>query len=130
MFMKNFKVFFCSVVLLLIIVVIPSFAASPSNIGLTGLWEYPTADMPGDGIALISYSDFYPYRSGAVSIGLFPWLEMNIRLTEFETAPIISPGYGRYKDKAMDLKFLLMDQKGARPAVAVGVVDMMGTEKR
>ena len=130
MFMKNFKIFFCSVVLLLIIVVIPSFAASPSNIGLTGLWEYPTADMPGDGMGRISYSDFYPYRSGAVSFGLFPWLEMNIRLTEFETAAIISPGYGRYKDKAMDLKFLLMDQKGPRPAVAVGVLDMMGTEKR
>jgi hypothetical protein len=65
MFMKNFKIFFCSVVLLLIIVVIPSFAASPSKIGLTGLWEYPTADMPGDGMGWISYNDFYPYRSGA-----------------------------------------------------------------
>lgn len=127
--MKRCRPFFCSLIILLF-TALTAFAASPSNSGLAGLWEYPTADMPGDGMGWISYSDFYPYRSGSASIGLFPWLEMNIRLTEFETADMISPGYGRYKDKAMDVKFLLMDQKGSRPAVAVGALDMMGTEIR
>lgn len=102
----------------------PAAAVSPSNTGLVGLWEYPTADMPGDGRGWISYSDYFPYRTGSVSLGLFPWFEFNIRLSEFETAAIISDGYGHYKDKTIDLKLLLMNQKGLRPAVAVGAFDI------
>ena len=125
---KRCKFYFFALIFLLM--AIPSYALSPSNSGLVGLWEYPSAEMPGDGMGWISFSDFYPYRSGSASLGLFPWLEMNIRLNEFATANIISPGYGRYKDKAMDLKFLLAEQKGLRPALAFGSLDMMGTEIR
>jgi len=109
---------------------VPASAVSPSNSGLAGLWEYPTAEMPGDGKGFISYSDFYPYRAGSASLGIFPWLEFNLRLTEFENSKIISPGYGHYKDKAMDLKFLLTNQRDIIPAIAVGTLDMMGTEIR
>ena len=135
--MKKHKVLFSALISIIISAIIlitadlaPASAASPSNTGLGGLWEYPTADMPGDGKGWISYSDFYPYRTGSANLGLFPWLEFNIRLTEFEKGEIISEGYGHYKDKAMDLKLLLMDQRGLLPSVAVGALDMMGTEIR
>ncbi|NLD04543.1 MAG: YjbH domain-containing protein [Synergistaceae bacterium] len=129
MITQRCKLFFYSLIFLLMLA-IPSYAVSPSNSGLAGLWEYPSAEMPGDGMGWISFSDFSPYRSGSASLGLFPWLELNIRLTEFANADLISPGYGRYKDKAMDLKFLLAEQKGLRPALAIGALDMMGTEIR
>ena len=92
---------------------VPSFAVSPSNSGLTGLWEYPTAELPGDGCGFIHYEDFYPYRSGGVSLGLFPCLEFNLRVNEFENGIKISDNYGRYKDKAADVKLLLSGQREA-----------------
>ena len=100
-------------------------ALSPSNSGLTGLWEYPTAEMPGDGKGFMHYSYYTPYKAGGVSMGLFPWLEFNIRITEFENAAKISDNYGYYKDKALDLKLLLINQRGLIPSVAVGTLDMM-----
>lgn len=109
---------------------VPSFAVSPSNSGLAGLWEYPTAEMPGDGCGFIHYEDFYPYRSGGVSLGLFPWLEFNLRVNEFENGRKISDNYGRYKDKAADVKLLLSGQRGLLPSVAVGALDLAGTEIR
>ena len=107
-----------------------SFAGSPSNPGLTGLWEYPTAEMPGDGMGRISYSSTYPYRTLSAGAGLFPWLEFNLRLSEYETAEIIVPDSGHPKAKALDLKLLLTDQELLRPAIAVGALDLGGSEMR
>lgn len=106
----------------------PSGALSPSNAGYAGLWEYPTAEMPPDGTGWIGYSDNTPYISYYGNFAYLPWLEVNLRLTAFTTPPHISDGYGRYKDKAMDLKLMLLAQRGAFPSLAVGVTDLMGTE--
>lgn len=103
-------------------------ALSPSNSGYAGLWEYPTAEMPPDGTGWIGYSDNTPYISYYGNFAYLPWLEVNLRLTAFTTPPHISDGYGRYKDKAMDLKLMLLTQRGAFPSLAVGVTDLMGTE--
>ncbi len=103
-------------------------ALSPSNSGLTGLWEYPTAQMAGDGAGWIGLTDTDPYQYAYVSMGYLPWLEANLRLTRFTTGAVISPGYGRYKDKSMDFKLLLRRQEGLSPSVAVGAMDMIGTE--
>mgnify|MGYP005627880069 CR=1 FL=1 len=105
-----------------------SLALSPSNAGFTGLWEYPTAEMPGDGAGWIGTSWYYPYRSMYANLSWLPWMEINLRLTEFETGPLISPGYGRYKDKALDVKLLLHKQNNFVPSLAGGVLDVMGTK--
>lgn len=110
--------------------VCPVFAVSPSNSGFTGLWEYPTAEMAGDGKGWVGWSEFAPYRSYYVTLGYLPWLEYNLRLTRFATGPLISEGYGRYKDKAVDLKCLLFSQADWLPNIAVGTMDMTGTEIR
>ncbi|MDO5115130.1 MAG: YjbH domain-containing protein [Synergistaceae bacterium] len=106
-------------------------AATPSNSGFTGLWEYPTAELPGDGAGWIHYSRYSPYRTYAANLGLFPWLEFNLRLTEYENdAAKVSEAFGYYKDKGLDLKLLLIEQNRLIPSVAAGVMDMMGTELR
>lgn len=109
----------------------PGFAATPSNTGFTGLWEYPTAELPGDGAGWIHYGRYSPYRTYAATLGLFPWLEFNLRLTEYENDAVkVSDAFGYYKDKGLDLKILLARQKGVFPSVAAGVIDIMGTELR
>lgn len=105
-----------------------AMALSPSNAGLTGLWEYPTAQMAGDGLGWIGLTDTDPYQYAYVSMGYLPWLEANLKITRFQTGSIISPAYGRYKDKSLDLKVLLRQQEGLSPSVAVGAMDLMGTE--
>lgn len=113
----------------------PALAASPANTGFVGLWEYPTAELPGDGMGWVHYSKYSPFSSCAVNLGMFPWLEFNLRLTEYENEAAkqsagLSDAFGYYKDKGLDLKLLLANQQGLRPAIAAGVIDMMGTELR
>ncbi len=36
-------------------------ASTPGNTGLTGLWEYPTAEMPEDGTGRFGYTHASPY---------------------------------------------------------------------
>src|SRR6056297_791170 len=122
------RIFFSVFILFFIFITTAAHASSPSNAGYLGLWEYPTAQMPGDGKGRIGWSSYEPYRAWYANLGYFPWMEFNLRLTRFATGPTISEGYGRYKDKAIDLKFLMFQQEEFRPSVAFGVTDILGTE--
>lgn len=102
-----------------------------SNAGFTGLWEYPSALMPGDGMGWIGLSRHHPYQPYYLTFGYLPWLEFNVRMTRFLTSETgtKNPGYawGDYIDKAIDLKALLVRQKGLLPHIAVGATDVSGT---
>ena len=107
-----------------------SYAITGGNTGLTGLWEYPTAEMPDDGMGHFGYTKATPYGFYFLDIAWLPWLEVNAR---FDTFNSIYTGDGRrYMDKAIDLKFMLWHNKDPEkwyiPSLAGGVVDMMGTE--
>jgi len=102
--------------------------ATPSNAGFSGLWEYPTAEVAGDGLGWVGWSEYDPYSSPYVTLGYLPRLELNLRLTNFLDGPVISPGYGHYKDKGMDVKFQLFPEEGTFPSVAVGALDLAGTQ--
>ena len=107
-----------------------AFAITASNTGLTGLWEYPTAEMPGDGQGRFGLTKATPYGFYFLDLAWLPWLEVNAR---FDTFNSIYTGQGRrYMDKAIDLKFMLWHTKDPDkwylPSLAGGVVDMMGTE--
>ena len=65
-----------------------ALGATPSNTGFGGLWEYPTAELPGDGAGWIHYARYQPFRTYAANLGLFPWLEFNLRMTEYENDEI------------------------------------------
>ena len=121
-----------SIVILAIIYLLgnPSLvrAASPSNVGLTGLWEYPTAEVLDDGTGWFGYSDTYPLSQLYATLGYLPNFEINLRATNFLNGPIISPGFGHYKDKSFDVKYRLKEQEGIYPSVAAGIIDFSGTE--
>jgi hypothetical protein len=101
--------------------------ATPSNAGFAGLWEYPTAEIAGDGLGWAGWSEYVPYSSPYITLGYLPRLELNLRLTNFLNGPVISPGYGHYKDKGLDVKVQLFPEDGAFPSVAVGAMDLAGT---
>lgn len=111
-------------------------AASPTNFGLAGLWEYPTAEMPEDGEGRFGYTHASPYAFGYVDLTWLPWLEVNVRLSTFDNiwvdplGKFNDDGFGRhYMDKAMDLKAMLYRSPGwPIPSLALGVTDVMGTE--
>ena len=116
-----------------------AWASTGANTGLTGLWEYPTAEMPEDGAGRFGFSYYSPYQAYFLDLAWLPWLEINTRLTTFDSLTVdymnhISPdGEGRrYMDKAIDLKLMLWHTKSPKswimPSIAIGVVDMMGTE--
>ena len=110
-----------------------SHAATGGNTGNTGLWEYPTAEMPEDGTGRFGLTNASPYAYYFLDLAWLPWLEINARFNTFST---VQAGNGidtrRYMDKAIDLKAILWHNKNPKnwfvPSLAIGVVDMMGTE--
>ncbi|MCR5346645.1 MAG: YjbH domain-containing protein [Fretibacterium sp.] len=111
-------------------------AVTSSNAGFTGLWEYPTAEMPGDGHGRFGYTHVSPYRYYFLDLAWLPWLEVNARFTNFDNIWVTWKNSfnqkvkGRYyMDKAIDLKAMLYRSKQwYLPSLAAGVTDMMGTE--
>ena len=110
-----------------------TLASTGGNTGLTGLWEYPTAEMPEDGTGRFGYTNASPYAYYFLDLAWLPWLEVNARFTTFDGFPANSKPDSRiYMDKAMDLKAILWHNKDPEkwylPSLAFGIVDMMGTE--
>ena len=105
-----------------------SYASTGGNTGNTGLWEYPTAEMPEDGTGRFGITNASPYAYYFLDLAWLPWLEINARFSTFNTIT----GSRRYMDKAIDLKAILWHNKDPEkwfvPSIALGVVDMMGTE--
>jgi len=97
--------------------------------GKTGLIENPTARVMDDW----TIRPFYYYGSPFLYYGLafspLPRLELEGRFTEIKGIPgfLNNNGYGNYKDKAFDFKYLLVKEDDVVPAIAVGVDDMQGT---
>lgn len=110
-----------------------SSASTGNNTGLTGLWEYPTAEMPEDGTGRFGFTRALPYAYYFLDLAWLPWLEINARFNTFSTGTADGTDNGRaYMDKAIDLKAILWHNKDPEkwylPSIAFGVVDMMGTE--
>ena len=95
--------------------------------------------MPEDGAGRFGFTYNSPYQYYFLDLAWLPWLEINARFTTFDTLSVnefnhVAPDVEgrRYMDKAIDLKFMLWHSKNPQnwiiPSIAVGVVDMMGTE--
>jgi hypothetical protein len=106
----------------------PPFS-QPSNWGGTGLMEIPNARVIGDAMMRAGASDVYPLRTFYGTLGFFPGLELNGRITEFKNVPSgFSGDYGKNKDKAYDVKYQIFDESKYLPALAVGLQDPNGTQ--
>lgn len=104
---------------------------SPSNGGITGLWEYPTAEILDDGQGRFGYTDANPYITYYLALGYLPNVELNFRITHVSNVPLNLekyPRFGSYKDHEFDVKYLLLPQEGIRPAIAAGIMDISTTE--
>jgi len=101
----------------------------PSNGGLTGLLETPTARVMETNRYRLGAAVADPYRWYYGAIGIFPRLEAAGRITEVRGVPGFSEfgGYGDFKDKALDLKFQFLREGKFAPALAVAILDPHGT---
>lgn len=102
---------------------------SAQNSGKTGLIEMPNARILEDWSMRphFYYSD--PFIYYGLALTPLPWMEINLRMTQVQDIPGFenSAGYGDYKDKAIDLKFLLKKEDEFWPAIAIGFDDIHGT---
>ncbi|MCU0886782.1 MAG: YjbH domain-containing protein [Rubritepida sp.] len=102
----------------------PSFAATGSNFGRVGLLEMPNARFRPDGtietgVALRNQRDFW-----FVNFQALPFLETTFRLSERLDGTL---GRGTTTDRAFDVKLRLWDEGEYRPALAIGLQDLIGT---
>jgi len=103
-------------------------AAEPSTTGQTGLINMPDARVEKDGTLRFGASYFRPYLPIWSSITLLPRLEFSGRYTIIRgLSGDLGQGFGDYKDKAFDVKALLLKEDEWLPGVAVGSQDFTGT---
>jgi len=101
----------------------------PSNSGLTGLLETPTARVMETNRYRLGASVVDPYRWYYGAIGVFPRLEVVGRVTEVSGVPGFNDfgDYGNTKDKAFDFKFQFLREGKYAPALSMAILDPFGT---
>ena len=98
--------------------------ATGSNFGRVGLLEMPNARFRPDGViegggAWRRQREFY-----FVNFQALPFLETTFRLSERLNGTL---GRGTTTDRAFDLKLRVWDENAWRPALAIGLQDVIGT---
>jgi membrane-associated phospholipid phosphatase len=120
----------------LILVGQDSFAATPSNNGQSGYINTPSAVVEADGTFSLGYGYDSPYGQLWVTSTILPALQVTGRYVSItgvpafansNTDPEYGAGYGRYKDKVVDGKLQLWQERDWLPSVAVGASDIFGT---
>ena len=107
-----------------------SLALSANDWGVVGLLQTPTARMLPAGEARFNMSRVYPYERINVMMQPFDGLEAGFRYTTVSNrlyGPAELSGSQPYKDKSLDVKFSLLEEKAYLPQLAVGVIDVGGT---
>ncbi|MBX9296505.1 YjbH domain-containing protein [Chromobacterium vaccinii] len=105
--------------------------AQPSLTGQIGYINMPSARVGEDGTFSLGYGYDKPYGILWTSTTVLPWLEVSGRYTSIAgvsgfSDPQYGSGYGRYKDKAIDLKFRLLEESSFLPEISFGTTDVQG----
>lgn len=106
--------------------------------GTSGLITIPTAATTADADFTVGMNRLaphyheYDYQSGVfagnaavaqyVTVGFLPFVEVGLRLTRIADVPRQALG-----DRMVSFRVRLLNERGTRPAVAVGVHDIVGT---
>jgi len=110
----------------------PVIAATPnpaaSMTGQTGIINMPDARIDEDGAWRFGISSSSPYGALWSSLSILPSLELSGRFTRMQGVPSeLGAAYGNNKDKAFDLKLVVLPESLHLPQVAIGVQDFFGT---
>lgn len=101
----------------------PVLKPSAGTFGLPGLIDMPTAESNREGLLTTSVFRF----SGGMRIT--STFQLTDRITgafRYSRVPNVSGGDTLY-DRSFDIHYRLLDEKGMRPAVAIGLRDFIGT---
>ncbi|MEP1201246.1 YjbH domain-containing protein [Tateyamaria sp.] len=107
----------------------PAFAQTLSTYGTPGLIEMPTASVLRDGELSFSGSYFGPHQRYAATFQILPRVSGTFRysiIQGFDANPDASIEGDRF-DRSFDVHFQFLDENQKRPAVAVGLRDVLGT---
>lgn len=134
-------IFFRILSLAIILFALPNLSAkeysnySQTTYGGIGLIETPTARFSDDGEFLFGLSTDAPYNRLYAKVQFFPWLESVLRYTEGTyinyhgscSSPSKCSNRQTWKDKGIDLKFRILEEKRLTPEIALGLYDLGGT---
>jgi hypothetical protein len=98
----------------------------PTNSGLTGIFEIPTARVLPENRYRIGYTQVHPYRYYRGTVGLFDRLEVNGVFNEVIGVKSENTGEN-LRDKEFDVKFQFVKEGKYLPAIAVAINDPHGT---
>ena len=93
----------------------------------SGLIQTPTARLVEGGEISLFNMRSAPYRHMGLVLGVHPRVEATIRYSDVED---VAYGFGRnqgYKDKGLNVRVLVAREDLWRPAIAVGIHDLGGT---
>jgi hypothetical protein len=100
---------------------------SQSTFGGIGLIQNPTARFSNDGEFVFGISSEEPYNRLYAKMQFFPWLEAVLRYTEGEFEAYNPGSEQTWKDKGLDFKIRLLEEKKILPELALGLRDIGGT---
>ena len=101
---------------------------SPSDWGITGLLQTPTARMQRAGNLAVHVAHVDPYTQYNIVLQPFDRVEAAVRYTNIDDVPYgpVSPDQD-LKDKSLDIKLKLLNESRWMPQLAVGWRDPAGT---
>ena len=113
---------------LALLFLLPGGAGATNDFGMTGLLDTPTARMMEEGEINLSYSTQKIADIFNIAYQPTPWLETAFRYTIFNPYDV-SGSSDELKDRSFETKLRLLTEnpEGWRPAVAVGIRDLVGT---
>lgn len=114
-----------------------AFATSPavaemrpslSFSGSVGLIDMPSGEMLPDATLSFSSAHFGPVTRNTLSFQIFPRVSGSFRYSGTRNWTDVLPDeYPTYYDRSFDLRFKLADEGKLRPAIVVGLNDIIGT---
>ncbi len=99
----------------------------PANQGETGMLEMPTARVMRENRYRLGITLDHPYRYYYVTVTPINGLEVTGRITQIMGVRPLTESYGNFKDKNLDFKYQIMKEGKYMPALAIGILDPLGT---
>ena len=111
-----------------------------SSIGGVGIIETPTARFREDGTMTIGMSASVPFNRSYFVIQALPRVEFTVKYNQIDAEPNnplerwvkwfrFTGGSYTGRDKSFDARFKIFDETEKRPALAIGLTDLAGTNK-